>query len=114
MRNHLDGGRCHGVKTRQLAAGGIEGQRELLSAVAEEIAPGQNIVLVEVMIDLSDHAGKVVEGGSNRRVVRGKIVVCIKTSQVVGRDSGNIVRWVARPELEQGLAHAADAADAGA
>src|SRR5260370_703049 len=113
-RNQLDARRCHRVKTRQLAAGGIEGQRELLSAVAEEIAPGQNIVLVEVMIDLSDHAGKVVEGGSNRRVVRGKIVVCIKTSQVVGRDSGNIVRWVARPELEQGLAHARDPADPGA
>src|ERR1700726_2330174 len=73
-RNQLDARRGHGIKTRQLATGGIEGQRELLSAIAEEIAPGQNIVLVEVMIDLGDRTRKVVEGGSNRGVVRGKIV----------------------------------------
>src|SRR5260370_34077530 len=51
-RNQLDARRCHRVKTRKLAAGGIEGQRELLRAVTAERAAGQRIVLVAVMIDL--------------------------------------------------------------
>src|ERR1700677_3678512 len=51
-----------GVKTRQLTAGGGKGQRERLDAVTEEIAPGEMIVGVDLVIDLHNHAGQIVVG----------------------------------------------------
>src|SRR5208282_373608 len=88
----LYAGRGESVEAGQLAAFGCESEWERLHAVAEEIAAGEDIVGVEVLIDLHNHAGQIVvrrrdDGGLARR----------RPAQLPYRDSATEVRcrpWI--------------------
>ncbi len=59
-RNQLHARGCECVETGQLAARRGQGQREGLRAIAEEIAPSEDVVRVEAVVNLGDSAGEVV------------------------------------------------------
>src|SRR5467141_1027305 len=50
------------VKARELSSGRCQRQGKSLGAIAEEIPPCQDMVLVEVVIDLNNRAAQIVKG----------------------------------------------------
>src|SRR5579872_5285804 len=107
-RNELNAGGCHGVKTGELAARGVQSQRELLGAVAEEITAAEQVGLVEAVIDLRDEAAQIVERGGDRRVVGSKVAAAVEASRIVRGDSRDIVRGIVGIEVDDGLADRTD------
>ena len=67
MRDQLDPGRSERVESGQLAAAGGQSQRKRLHAVPKEIAAGQNVLGLKLMVDFGDEAGQVVKEGRNNR-----------------------------------------------
>src|SRR5208282_2542276 len=117
-REHADQGegdelyarRRNGIKSWQWAAGGVEGQRELLGTVAEEVAAAHVILAVEAVIDFRDDTAEVIERRSARDIIRSKVVISIEAASVVGGDSGNIVLRVVRIDIDKSLPDRADLA----
>src|SRR5260370_33864337 len=61
QRDKLNARRRDRVEARKLAAGGRQCQGKSLRAIAEEIPPGQDMVLVKVVVDLTNQSPKFVE-----------------------------------------------------
>src|ERR1035437_10227962 len=99
-RHQLYACRCDRVEAGELPSGGRQGQRERLGAVAKEIAAGQNIVLVEIVVDLSDHAAEVVVRRGDQRGVG-----TVWASAIVSfpRRVEIAVRWGSWPRSDVGL-----------
>src|SRR5579863_5434221 len=66
-RNQLHSGRSVGIEPRQLATGGSQRQRERLHAIAEKITAGQQVVGIEAVVYLGNHAGQPIERRRNNR-----------------------------------------------
>src|SRR5882724_156227 len=111
-RNQLHSGWRDRIEAGKLPSGSSQGQGKRLRAVPKEIAPRKNIVLIETVVDLANHAAEVVGGGSSERGIW-----TIRTTCVGRVDAGNIRRrpwimlrnqicddWVARIIRTQGAA----------
>jgi len=98
--NELDASGSDSVETGEFATGGVESQWKLLGAVAKEVAAGENVVLVDVVVDLADNTAQVVIGLSNGSIVRRTDTACGETSRVVGDDTGDVIGGVAGPETK--------------
>src|SRR6266849_7185859 len=96
-RDELHAGRRDSIKPRELAAAAGQGQRKGLGAVAKEIASGHDVVGVEIVINLSDHAAEIVQRGSNQRGIG-----TVWTSASVGLPSRVeiAIRWGCRPRSD--------------
>src|SRR5579864_4319346 len=66
-RNQLHARGSERIETRQLSASSRQSQRKGLHTVAKEVAPGENVAGVEVLVDLGDEAGQFVERRRNHR-----------------------------------------------
>ena len=101
--NQLNAGRSDGVEAGELSSRRCKSQWERLRAVAEEVAAGQNIVGVEVVVDLRDHAAQVVVRRSDERGIGSSWTSSVFPGAWSGAgvsiSSRNIWR---RPELERG------------
>ena len=91
QRDQLNPGRSGGVEARQQASRQLR-KRKALIAVAKVVTAGQKVTLVEVVIDLRDHAvhpvaegcrgRQIVGGSSRRRRIAGSVQVGRRTHDI--------------------------------
>src|ERR1700676_554110 len=93
-RNELNASRGHRIKSGKLTAGGIQGQRKRLRAIAEKISSSDDIVLIKAVINLRDHTRQVVVGRRNHGGVgatrTANVLTCVWASRRIPKCTRNV------------------------